>query len=315
MTIAPEHLRTASYADLRADGVSRAGIERALETGGLVRARRDYYVEGTASDALVSAVRVGGRLDCLSLMREFGVFVQEDDQLLHVQVPRARRLLRSPHSRRVRLDGRTHRVRPHWRDDDVAFDSTIACRMRALAQAIECQRPRPAIATVDSALNTGFIAEHELSEVFSLVPLRLRELQRHIDGRAESGPETLARLIARTFGVSVELQVPILGVGRVDIVVDGWIIIECDSRAFHGGWEMQERDRRRDLAAAQRGYVTLRPTARQIFGEPGLLLRALQGLLELGRPDFSTRPLHNYGTALKSPDRSAGARGRHRYLP
>jgi len=283
MAIAPEHLRIASYADLCAEGISRGGIDRALETGVLVRARRDNYLEGTASDALVSAVRVGGRLDCLSLMRELGVFVQEEDQLLHLQVPRSRRLLRSPHSRRVRLDGRIHRVRLHWRDDDVAAHSSVARRVNALAQAIECQRPRPAIATIDSALNTGFVREHELSEVFSLVPPRLQELQRHIDGRAESGPETLARLIARTFGVGVEIQVPIPGVGRVDIVVAGWIIVECDSRGYHSGWEMQERDRRRDLAAAHRGYATLRPTARQIFGEPGLLLRAMQGLLERGR--------------------------------
>lgn len=285
MAIAPEHLHTASYADLRAEGTSRTGIDRALEAGLLIRARRDNYLDGTASEALVSAVRVGGRLDCLSLLREAGVFVQDDDRLLHVQVPRARRLLRSPHSRRVRLDGKSHGVRLHWRDDHVAVHSTIAHRVHALAQSIECQRPRQAIATLDSALNTGFVRERELSEVFSLVPVRLRELRNHIDGRAESGPETLARLIARTFGVTVEIQVSIDGVGRVDIVVAGWIIIECDSRGFHAGWEMQERDRRRDLAAARRGYATLRPTAHQIFSDPGLLLHALQGLLQRARPN------------------------------
>jgi very-short-patch-repair endonuclease len=39
-------------------------------------------------------------------------------------------------------------------------------------------------------------------------------------------------------------------VGRVDFLVEGWLIIECDSKAHHEGWDKQRRDRRRDLAAA-----------------------------------------------------------------
>jgi hypothetical protein len=42
------------------------------------------------------------------------------------------------------------------------------------------------------------------------------------------------RLLLRALGHRAEVQVRIAGVGRVDLVVDGWLIVECDSRAYHG---------------------------------------------------------------------------------
>ena len=72
---------------------------------------------------------------------------------------------------------------------------------------------------------------------------------------------------------------PISGVGRVDFVVDGFLIIECDSRQFHEGWEKQRADRRRDLAAAARGYFTLRVLAEDLLHPPEAVEEAVRGLL------------------------------------
>ena len=123
------------------------------------------------------------------------------------------------------------------------------------------------------------ITEDDLDALFGRLPRRLQRLRRLLDGRAESGAETLARLLVRALGRRVEVQKVIAGVGRVDLVVDGWLVIECDSREFHGGWERQEADRLRDLMLAALGYTTIRPTARMIFDEPEVLLRAVRGLL------------------------------------
>ena len=69
------------------------------------------------------------------------------------------------------------------------------------------------------------------------------------------------------------------GIGRVDLLVNGWLVVECDSRQFHATWEQQVKDRERDLALAARGYVTLRLTAVQIMYRPAEVLAALKGLL------------------------------------
>ena len=123
------------------------------------------------------------------------------------------------------------------------------------------------------------IGEHQLAELFGLLPPRLHILRPLVDGRAEAGSETLARLMLRVFGKRIELQKEIEGVGRVDLLIDGWLVVECDSRAHHEGWSMQESDRERDLALAARGYATIRPTAKLIFNRPEVLVAAVRGLL------------------------------------
>nr|WP_223169477.1 DUF559 domain-containing protein [Microbacterium sp. MF43] len=118
----------------------------------------------------------------------------------------------------------------------------------------------------------------ELDELFAALPNRYRALRPLLDPRAESGTETLVRLILRALGLRFEVQVHIRGVGRVDFVVQGWLIIECDSRAHHSDREAQRRDRRRDLAAAGAGYVTLRLLAEDILWNPEGVRAAITGL-------------------------------------
>ena len=42
-------------------------------------------------------------------------------------------------------------------------------------------------------------------------------------------------------GCDIALQVEFDGVGRVDLVLDGWLVVECDSKQFHASWEAQVR--------------------------------------------------------------------------
>ena len=72
------------------------------------------------------------------------------------------------------------------------------------------------------------------------------------------------------------------GVGRVDFVVDGWLIVECDSEAHHAGWAAQRRDRRRDLAAAALGYTTVRPLAEDILFHRDQVAESLRAVLTRG---------------------------------
>lgn len=270
---APGH--TLTFADVRATGATRAEVRSALAEGVLVRARRNVYLYGSAPQAVREAQRVGGRLDCVSAIAEAGIFVL-DKNGLHDQVEPERSRLRSPHSRVTRLSA-TQGVVVHWRACAAGSLHTVPI-VEALAAAVRCQPPRAAIATLDSASFTGAIDADGLAEVFELLSARYQVLRPLTDARAEAGSETIARLLLRGNGFDVRVQVQIDGVGRVDLVVDDWIVVECDSRAHHGGWEAQERDRVRDLRLAERGYVVLRPSARLIFSEPEILARAVAGL-------------------------------------
>lgn len=155
--------------------------------------------------------------------------------------------------------------------------------VEALACAFQCQSVRATIASIDSALHHGVISGGDVDLVFALADERFRCVRGLVDGRAESGPETFARLLARTCGRTVEVQTHIEGVGRVDLLVDGWIVVECDSREFHSNWDAQAEDRRRDLALAARGYACVRITANQLYHSPATLLDAIRGLLARGR--------------------------------
>jgi len=235
-----------------------------------MRPRPGAYLPVDTPADLVQACALGGRLACVSELARRGVFVL-DTSALHVHLHAARPSAPRP-TRSVRRHwGRLHRT-PHPCSTSVElFDAVVS--------AIRCQPPRAALATLDSALRVGILALDDLDELFRVLPRRHRVLRRLIDPRAESGPETLLRLILRSLGVRFEVQVPIAGVGRVDFVVDGWLIVECDSQEFHSSWADQRRDRRRIQAAAALGYATYSPIAEDVMWHADQVRAALAGLL------------------------------------
>lgn len=273
--------RIYTRAELLAMGYTGRGITAAVRADVLRRLRRDRYV--FASDARAAedaSVRVGGRLTCVSLLAAWGVFVAAS-VVLHIHVDRAMSRMRAPTDeiRPLRPSDREH-VALHWhplrwpavRRDRVDLRDALAC-------AVRCQPPRMAVATVDSILHLRLLTREAVQEVFDALPARYAVIQRLSDPAAESGPETFMRLLLRRLGVRYRCQVRIEGVGRVDFLVEDWLIVECDSRAFHEGWAQQLRDRRRDLAAAERGFVTLRPVAQDLYERPEAVAAAVRGAL------------------------------------
>ena len=260
---------TMTYAELRRRGASRRQIDEATAGGRLIRVRKGTYISGGCQPAILTAARNGGRLDCVSLLALLKVFVLHPGAM-HVQMDYGS----------TRIPARSQQLVRHWRATEVEHASLVAPLVEALAQACRCQPPRAAIATLDSAWHLGLVDEQDIAEVFRRLPRRFRVLRAHLDRRAESSAESLMRLLLRSQGWTVDVQVDISGVGRVDLVVDGWLIIECDSEEFHSGWEAGKRDRRRDLAAAALGYVTLRPIAEDIMYHPERVLSTVRAAIE-----------------------------------
>ncbi|WP_417562364.1 hypothetical protein [Microbacterium sp.] len=256
---------------LRQQGMSRRAIAAAVDDGRLLRVRTGAFcAPGVHRDCIVAGLN-RGRLSCVSELARRGVFVLRlpDHPHIHV-VPSASRLGESRAVRRVHRD--RLRRQPHPDSLSVEF-------FDALVHSVLCQDVRAAIASIDSALHVGLLRLDELDELFEALPRKYRRVRGLVDGRAESGPETLMRFILRSIRCSFDVQVRVRGVGRVDFLVDGWLIIECDSEEFHGEWDDRRRDLRRDMAAASRGFTTFRPIAEDIMWHPDRVRAAVVGLL------------------------------------
>lgn len=223
------------------------------------------------------AVRVGGRLTCVSAAGRMGIWVASDPGAhIHLR-PEASRL-RRPTNRFERLnsdnrDGCTLHWWPLLEPDRVTAHSVGLTD--ALAHIIRCQPTELAISSIDSALYEGKVSPIELDRIFASLPARLQPLRGRADGRAMSGLETIVRLMVIDAGLECEIQVQFDGIGWVDLVVDGCVVVETDGRKGHDDPEGEARDYARDAALARRGYTVLRFNYAQVMFEPRVVLAAI----------------------------------------
>lgn len=56
----------------------------------------------------------------------------------------------------------------------------------------------------------------------------------------------------------IELQVELPDVGRVDLLIDGWLVVEADGFENHSRRADYRNDRRRGVSGVVQGWVTLR---------------------------------------------------------
>ena len=276
--------------DLRRGGLSGVEITEAVRRQDIIRVRRDHYARPGLDQHTLEAVRVGGRLACVSAAAELGLFAF-DHSHTHLHLDREASRLRSPHTRfrplaELPRDG----VQLHWWPLIDATDGNEFCVgiKDALVQIIRCQEPRFALAALDLALHERRIRHRDLNAIFARVPAAQQSLRPQINARSEAGQETVVRQLILDAGLRCEIQVSIDGVGRVDLLVEGCVVVEADSQGFHKEWEQHIRDRTRDLLLAERGYLSLRVLYQHIMFEPETVVAAIRRLVEISR---AGRPL------------------------
>lgn len=153
-----------------------------------------------------------------------------------------------------------------------------------LARVLRCRPEGEAVVMVDSALNKRLVTAEEIAPLLGGPGARsaLATLDRcHPSSR--SVIESVARLALEGAGMRVAAGVRIEGVGEVDLLVDGWLVVECDGFAYHSGRTEYRDDRRRDRALAARRFVVLRFTWEELMAGPELVVRDVQRVLRLGR--------------------------------
>lgn len=259
----------ASYRRLRALGVTTHSLWRARVDGQVERLRRGSYALPGADTPLVAAVRLGAVLSCTSAARYLDLPVLIAHQA-HVTVPRA-----WGHARASAVTVHRRGLIP-GEHDGVAT---------GLARTVlDCAREldlREAVVISDAAVRSGLALRGlQLAATNATGPGSgaIRRTIALVDGRAESPIETCLRLLALPLAV-VDLQVPVAGVGRVDMLLDGWLVLEADGFEHHSTRAHYRVDRRRANALAERGYVLLRFSYEDIVHRPEYVSATIRLLL------------------------------------
>lgn len=236
--------------DLMTRGLSRVDIEDAVRSGTLARIRRDRYCHPSTPPPVVTAVSAGGVLGCVSLLALLGVWVTRSAGV-HIH--------RAPHGRSPATTATVHCV-------TAVAPGTLgrAGILDALLVAMHCLRMIDAVATVDSALHLGLVRMSDLAPYCA--DQRRAEILALVDARSESGLESIVRVALVLAGLRVQIQVRIRGVGRVDLLVEGCVIVETDGAAYHAG-ARRHVDHQRDAAGTSAGYSALRFDAVQVLTE------------------------------------------------
>ncbi|NUU30588.1 DUF559 domain-containing protein [Arthrobacter sp. C9C5] len=78
-----------------------------------------------------------------------------------------------------------------------------------------------------------------------------------VDGSAGSAIEVVARLLFRSEGIFTQTQVDLPGIGIVDFLLEGFLIVEIDG-STHLEARQVKKDRGRNNASTLAGYAVLR---------------------------------------------------------
>lgn len=271
-------------AQLLARGMSRADIDHALAHGMVIRVRQGVYATSAVDPHVLTAARHGGEVACGAALRAHGVWVLPDEHparsgaddredgpspSLHVWM--------GPSGRQHAHAGCRCRTHHEVGERTVAFG--VVEVLLALVQYAACGSPEGFFAALESALRLGLVPQGGVAALRSRVSERLRWLVDFASDQADSGLESLLRLRLHLRGITLQSQVDIAGVGRVDFLLAGRIILEADGRDNHDGASKRHKDLLRDAAAAAQGYETLRFDYAMILFRWDLVLAAIEGRL------------------------------------
>lgn len=169
-----------------------------------------------------------------------------------------------------------HRVKSLSRPTMAAVATPLECVLHSA----KCLSEEVALLIAESALVKELVSWDELQAV-AVGPgsRRVRAVFRQIDSRSQSLLESLSRRIFIEAGLNVTSQASFTGVGYVDLLIEGRLIVELDGAAFHSDRSSYRRDRSRWNNLTIRGYPVLRFTYEDVMYFPGLMLEQVRSVL------------------------------------
>ncbi|QOT15634.1 endonuclease domain-containing protein [Paenarthrobacter sp. YJN-5] len=252
---------------LRANGYTPADIRK---LAGAYQPRHGLWAIPSADPAVLKAVSNNGYLTCASAALRYGLWLKTTPAKLH---------LATRHGRGhgfVRHGGL--RFGPEANLPLASVEDTVL-------HALTCLCAEDAIAGAQSAIKKFGLSRDLLrSELQARYFGTARRRLEMADGVSESVPEISARLLFEAEGLKFRRQVRIEGVGRVDTLIDEWLIVEVNGYQFHSSRSAWRKDMARLNAAQARGYHLLSYAPEQIWNSPEHVMAEIRGFLARGRP-------------------------------
>ena len=245
-------------------GIDDAALRRAVRAG-VLQPVRGLYALPTAATDHVALLRHRQLLTCSSAAPFYRLWAVNSAGPVHVHHRRGEAFERQVGHHGLLLE--PHPYQP------------VAALGDVLIHALRCLPLLEALVMVDCAVGRG---DMTLGFLRDRLPGkrngRARQVLDWVDRGAESLLETLARTYFRQAGISVEAQVYIDGVGYVDLLLEGTLIVELDGR-HHGEWVQVKKDQRRNNVSMVRGYSVLRYYYDDVVHNPARMLAEVQAVL------------------------------------
>lgn len=258
---------------LKSHGYSPSDIRK---LDGAYQPRHGIWALPSADTEYLSALVNNGHLTCASAAVRYALWLKTKPNKIH-------------------LATRHNRGRGFVRHGGLRLghegNLPVASLEDTVVHALTCLPAVDAIAVAQSAMRERGVPREVLqNELMANYFGTARRLLAMADGLSESVPEISARLLFEAEKLSFERQVFIAGVGRVDILVDGWLIVEVNGYKFHSSRDAWRRDMGRLNAAQARGFLVLSFAPEQIWNSPDDVMAQVRGVLARGRPRGHRRP-------------------------
>lgn len=254
---------------MREAGFGRRAVDGAGARDLVRRLRRVWLYTRKAEAEELAAVRVGGRVACISAARRAGLWVP-DAPGAHVAVP--------PNASRLESSG----LILHWSIGPAPESSrtVVESLVNMLFHVAGCQPRAEALSVWESALNRGLTTV----EVLRAVTWRSASARALVDAAvilSDSGLETFVVHRLRPLGLRMTQQAVLDG-RPVDLLIGERLVVQID-----GKHHLDPVQRRRDIAGdarlVLRGYTVLRFDYAQILFAWPTVLDAIVTAVAQGR--------------------------------
>jgi very-short-patch-repair endonuclease len=263
-------------------GLARYRVDRALREGTVCAVRPGWVATPEANQLAIIAVLRGARLTGATALRSYDIWAG-DDRRLHLQVPpNAHRVPQNPLTPLANFSPPKFTPRgvvTHWAPavetirpgssaraispQETPSSTAPAWRVSTVDAIIQFARTEPdeqIAAALESAVHNQRLSRSAVALLLTRLPRHQRRLMARLNFLGESGMETIVRMRLELLGLRLQQQVRI-GSDRVDIVIDGWLIIELDGDEWHD----PVHDRIRTNRLIRAGYRMLRFGYEEVF--------------------------------------------------